>query len=116
MAYRKLSLEERLYKRGPTPDYAISEQFARLLAKLNKVAQGNTAPIPLALNQEYDEAGNLVWYVMIHVRIPGVTEYEVEAHAISLPDALSDTTYALSKQYLLRTGAIRSAEIFGYTL
>jgi hypothetical protein len=115
MAYRRLTLEERIARRPVVSDYALALEYARLVKKIEKYATGNTAPIPLAMNQEYDKDGQLVWYVMIHVRLPGVTEYEVEASAITLPDALSHASRALGSQHLLRTGALRDGEVFGYT-
>jgi hypothetical protein len=91
----------------------LDKAMNKLHAQLTKHAEGNTAPIPLAMNQEYLD-GSLVWYVMIHVRLPRVTEYEVEAHADTLPDALSHAAYALGKQHLLRTAATRDGEVYGY--
>ena len=57
----------------------------------------NTAPIPLSTSKELDDTGQWVWVVNIHVRIPGVTEYEVEGSSPSYTDALRRAYLGVNK-------------------
>ena len=73
-----------------------SETDARLLhlyKMLEALACDNIAPIPIAMSLENDE-----WVVDVHVRIKGVTEYEVTGTGKTLADALQRATYYLSRE------------------
>lgn len=73
---------------------------------LDKYADRNVAAFPLAISQEnrpgkdsksgivYDR---LYWTVDIHVHIPGVTEFTVEAEAQTLTQALRRAYITLSR-------------------
>jgi hypothetical protein len=98
----------------------IDRAMIRVNKMLAKHATGNTAPIPIAMWQEWGEdlggEKRLLWYVQIHVRIPHVTEYEVETIANTLADALSDAAKSLRNQSNFQRNASRDAQIFGYSL
>lgn len=75
------------------PPHKLDDQFSKLMAVLERVAPANIAPIPIAFMQEDGQ-----WSVDIHVRIRGVTEYEVTGTGDTLSDAIANAQRHLSQQ------------------
>ena len=69
-------------------DWSEEKTMEALQARLEAIAPENTAPIPIACSYERDENGKLGWIVDIHVRIPRVTEYDVQGAGLTLAGAL----------------------------
>lgn len=76
-------------------------------------APGNTAEFPISIIRQQDDLDRWVWVIDIHVRIPGVTEYEVTASDPSYPAALRKAYLGLNNEGNLRRNADAANAAFG---
>lgn len=76
--------------------------IADLESRLDRLAPGNTARVPIAAAREVDENGDQVWTVDLHVRIPGVTEYDITGAGKTLAGALRRAYLGLNNEPHIR--------------
>jgi hypothetical protein len=74
---------------------------------LTKYACDNMAPIPIAMALEDNQ-----WTIDIHVRLPGITEYEITTFSENLAFAIANATNALGHQADLLRNARKNAAIY----
>lgn len=72
----------------------------------------NSAEYPLTMGKEWRN-GRHVWVVMIHVKIRGITEFEIETEGTTLSAALRAAYLSLNSQKVLLARAARSNATFG---
>jgi hypothetical protein len=70
--------------------------------RLDKIAPGNTAPVPIAAAMEHTDDGEPCWTVDVHVRIPGEAEYEVTGAGKTLCGALRRAYLGLNNEKQIR--------------
>ena len=76
--------------------------IAALEERLDRLAPGNTARVPIAAARELDDTGEPAWTVDVHVRIPGVCEYDVTGVGHTLAGALRRAYLGLNNETNLR--------------
>lgn len=86
--------------------------------RVAKLAPENTAPIPIACHKEESELepGKWIWVVSVMVRIPRITEYDVEGFGETLPDAARRAYLGLNNEQRTRKQADASNKQFGVLL
>lgn len=72
----------------------------------------NTAEIPYSIFQERREDG-LWWVVQIHVRVPGITDFDMEGEGKTVDSALRCLYLGLNNQDRTLNQAKQSNLIFG---
>jgi hypothetical protein len=108
-------------ERHVCPPDVLGRAFDKLEKAMARYAPGNTAPIPVAFSLETagclpdGSDAHMTWFVLIHVRIPRVTEYEVEADGATLTDAILAACKTLGAQSNLLRGARADATTFSLT-
>lgn len=70
--------------------------------RLDKLAPENAARVPIAAARELDENGETVWTVDLHVKIPGVTEYDITGAGKTLTGALRRAYLGLNNEPHIR--------------
>lgn len=96
-------------------DWSEGETLALLEMRVAERAPGNTAPFPISCSKQQDDLGNWVWVVDVHVRIPGVTEYEVTGSSTTFADALRRAYLGLNNEWNLRRTADAANRLYGIT-
>lgn len=76
--------------------------IADLEARMDRLAPGNTARVPIAAARELDDTGEPAWTVDVHVRLPGVCEYDVTGVGRTLAGALRRAYLGLNNEQNLR--------------
>lgn len=86
--------------------------------RLMSLAPDNAAPIPIAAHKEESELepGHWIWIVSVTVRIPGVTEYDVEGFGDTVWEAARRAYLGLNNEPRLRKQADISNKQFGVLL
>ena len=74
--------------------------------RVNTLAPGNTAPIPISAHKERSEiTGEWIWIVNVLVRIPGITEYDVEGFGPTIHEAARRAYLGLNNEPRTRAQA-----------
>lgn len=73
----------------------------------------NTAPMPVSMSQALNEGGELVWMVDLHIRVRGVTEFEISAEGATLAEALRGAYLGMNNRAGLIKNAQRANDAFG---
>lgn len=96
-------------------DWDPASTMALLEARLEKVAPNNTAPIPISVHKERHEVypDRWVWVANVMVRIPRVTEYDVEGFGDTAGDALRRVYLGLNNEARTRRQANVANAQFG---
>jgi len=94
-------------------DWEEASTLSALEARLEQVAPGNTADLPIAAAKERQPDGSFIWTVDIHVRIPRVTEYDVTGVGKSFAGALRRAYLGLNNEAGVRGNADRANAQFG---
>lgn len=82
--------------------------------RVAKLAPNNTAPIPISAHKERHEiTGEWIWVVIVMVRIPGITEYDVEGFGATIHEAARRTYLGLNNEQRQRSQADVSNIQFG---
>jgi hypothetical protein len=89
------------------PNGVLDDQYEKLMAGLARVAPANIAPIPVAMMLE-----DGLWTVDVHVRIKGVTEYEVSGAGETLSDALTNAQRQLANRSTNERRAYRDTKVY----
>lgn len=90
----------------------IDEQYVRLLGRLRRVAPANIAPYPISMMWDINESQ---WLVDLHVRIEGITEYELTGVGATLASAIANANNAIIKQKFNERLAAKDKESFNVT-
>lgn len=93
------------------PPHRIDKSLEKLLATLRRVVSGNMADVPIAISFE----GN-TWYVDIHVKIPGVVDYEIGGVHESLDHAIANANRTLAHRTQNERRSHNDQATFGYTV
>ena len=83
-------------------------QYKKLLAVLDRIAPANIASIPIAAMLEDGQ-----WSVDVHVRIKGVTEYEITGTGEPLSDAITNAQRQLAHRSYNERKAKRDSQAYG---
>lgn len=94
-------------------DWSELETLAALERRLETLAPGNVAELPIAAAKQRTITGEYGWVVDIHVKIPGVTEYEVTGAGKTYAGALRRAYLGLNNETNLRRHAARANATFG---
>lgn len=86
--------------------------------RVTKLAPENTAPIPISCHKQQSEIhpDQWIWVVTVMVRIPGVTEYDVEGFGDTIEDAARRAYLGLNNEPRIRKQADLSNKQFGVLL
>jgi hypothetical protein len=94
--------------------------LAKLEARLEHLAPGNVAEFPIATSKEREVAEDgtvtFVWRVDVHVRIPRVTEYDIEGWGPTISTALRRAYLGLNNEPRLRHESAASNARFGVSV
>lgn len=94
-------------------EWGEAETLALLEERLLLIAPDNTADIPIASSKERQEDGTFAWGVHVHVKVPYVTEYDIEAYGKTYAGALRRAYLGLNNEANLRRHAAKANEQFG---
>lgn len=81
-----------------THSWLEADTHAMIESKLAQVAPDNIAPIPIASAKERQPDGSYLWNVDLHVKIRGVTEYDVQGTGPTLAAALRSAYLGLNNE------------------
>lgn len=95
-------------------DWEDETATLRLLeARLQELAPDNISELPLAMSKERLADGSFTYGIHLHVKVRGVTEYDVEAYAKTFAGALRRAYLGLTSEAKLRRQANHANAQFG---
>ena len=95
-------------------DWEISETLELLKTKMATYGE-NSAEVPMAMSYEMTENG-WMWVVNAHIRVRGVTEFDIDAAEPLLSAALRRVYLGFNNTPGLVRRAARANEAFGITV